>query len=73
MHSIMTCILEDPNAHLLSVHGDKKTLVTNFPRVSLFALDKGSWDCTSCVLFTSQEEMYCGIGQRSSENDEVLN
>ncbi len=74
IHSIIHCIVDNPNTHLLSVHGDKKkTLVTNFPRVSLFALDKGSWDCTSCVLFTSQEEMYCGIGQRSSENDEALN
>ncbi len=55
-------------------HGDnKKKLVTNIPQDSLFALDKQLLDYTSCILFACQEEMYFGIGQRSSENDELLN
>ncbi len=74
IRSIIPCISDNPNVHLLSVHGDnKKTLVTNIPQDSLFALDKRIWDCTSCILFAYQEEMYFGIGQRRSENDEALN
>ncbi len=70
----MTCIVDDPNAHLLSVRGDnKKTLVTNISQDSLFAIDKCLWDHTSCILFACQEEMYFGIFQRSSENDDALN
>ncbi len=41
-------IVDNPNMHLLSVHGDnKKTLVTNIPQDSLFALDKQLLDYTS--------------------------
>ncbi len=43
--SIMPCIVEELNVHLLSVHGDnKKTFVTNIPQDSLFALEKHLWD-----------------------------
>ncbi len=74
IHSIMPCIVDNPNAHLLSVHGEKKKiLVINILQDSLFALDKCLLDYTSCILFACQEEMYFGIGQRSSENDEALN
>ncbi len=74
IRSIMPCIVNNPNAHLLSVHGDnKKKLVTNMPQDELFALDQRLLDYTSCVLFACQEEMYFGVGQRSSENDEALN
>ncbi len=70
----MPCIVENPNEHLLSVHGDnKKNLVTNIPCESLFSLNQQLLDYTSCVLFACQEQMYFGIGQRSSENDEALN
>ncbi len=70
----MPCIVDNPNAHLLSVHGDnKKKLVTNIPGNSLFSLDQLLLDYTSCVLFACQEKMYFGIGQRSSENDKALN
>ncbi len=71
IRSIMSFIVDNPNAHLVSVHGDnKKALVL---QGSLFAFDKSLWDYNSCILFACQEEMYFGIGQRSSENDEALN
>ncbi len=74
MRSIIPYTVDNPNAHILSDNGDnKKTLVTNIPWDSMFALDKQFLDHTSCVLFACQEEMYFGIGQRSSENDEALN
>ncbi len=47
--------------------------MTNILQDSLFALDKQLLDNTSCVLFACQEEMYFGIGQRSSEDEEALN
>ncbi len=38
---IIPCITEDPNMHILNVHGDKKKkLVSIIPWDSLFALEK---------------------------------
>ncbi len=67
--SIMPCIVDNSNVHLLSVHGyNKKTLMTSFPQDSLFGLDKQLLDYTSFISFAC----FC-IGQKSSENDEALN
>ena len=50
IRSIMPCIVQNPNAHFLSVHGDnKKTLVINIPGNSLFSLDQRLLDYTSCI------------------------
>ncbi len=62
------------SAHMLSVQGDNtKRLVTNIPCNTLFALDKWLLDSSSCTLFAWQEEIYFGVGQRNTDNDEQLN
>ncbi len=61
-------------AHLLSIHGDnKKMLVINTSTELLFALDKHLLDYSFCTLFACQEEMYFGVGERNTKDDEYFN
>ena len=74
IRTIMPYVTNKKSAHLLSVQGDnRKHLVTNIPRKTLFALDKRLLDYSSCTLFACQEEIYFGVGQRNTDNDEELN
>ncbi len=74
IRTIMPCVTNKKSAHLLSVQGDnRKHLVTNIPRNTLFALDMRLLDYSSCTLFACQEEIYFGVGQRNTDNDENLN
>ncbi len=70
----MPCVTNKKSAHLLSVQGDNtKRLVTNIPQNTLFVLDKRLLDYSSCTLFACQEEIYFGVCQRNTDNDEQLN
>ncbi len=74
IQTIMPCVTNKKSAHLLCVDGyNTKSLVRNIPCNTLFALEKQLLEYSSCTLFACQEEIYFGVGQRNTDNEQQLN